>query len=353
MSKLPSHISENLTENRTMKLNLRRLTCLLSILYISSVAEAKPLEADANVTGIDHISTHNYRLLNEMALFCQASYCKSLVPMSELKLGDKCFTSFCQKKENKDIEIAFISEPVAGTPGAGYIAVDHGRQWIIVVIRGSSSLEDWIADFAFVPIPWKPYAATKSGVKFKCKNCKVHKGFKGTSDLLEKRMCEASSTLHEEYPDYKFIVTGHSLGGAIATLIGADLKMMGMNPLVLSYAGPKVGNENTAVYIDNLFKNSAAIKKLDSGGDITQGDYIRVVHVGDLVPKVPPSEFFWHAGAEYFIDKYDLPHPPSSLVFKGKYKYMPLISDIDNIIRGNFPFAAHNEYFHVVNKCNA
>ena len=57
----------------------------------------------------------------------------------------------------------------------------------------------------------------------------------------------------------EILVTGHSLGGALAVLCGLDLIL---NPVkyqpsvrIITIGGPRVGNENFASFFDNTAQN--------------------------------------------------------------------------------------------------
>eukprot|EP01091_Cochliopodium_minus_P010812 TRINITY_DN2953_c0_g1_i1.p1 TRINITY_DN2953_c0_g1~~TRINITY_DN2953_c0_g1_i1.p1 ORF type:complete len:554 (+),score=155.12 TRINITY_DN2953_c0_g1_i1:42-1703(+) len=89
------------------------------------------------------------------------------------------------------------------TPGY-YLAVDHNKKCIVVVIRGSFELKDAIPDLI--------------GKKVEFLGGGVHEGFliatKKVKEILEIKFRE----LREKHPEYKVICTGHSLGGACAAI---------------------------------------------------------------------------------------------------------------------------------------
>ena len=94
------------------------------------------------------------------------------------------------------------------------------------------------------------------------------------------------NTLLQAHSTASLFVTGHSLGGALATLAALDIKL-NVSPNVritlYTYGQPRVGNEKLS---DLIFS------KLD-------GKYIRVTHYDDTVAHVPPLvSYFKHAGNE-------------------------------------------------------
>lgn len=80
---------------------------------------------------------------------------------------------------------------------------------------------------------------------------------------------------YAEFPDFNFIFTGHSLGGAITTLASYDAVTQGIIPskqaTLYNYGSPRVGNQ---VFADAV---QSAIPEI-----------YRVVHWKDMVPHVPP-----------------------------------------------------------------
>jgi predicted lipase len=72
------------------------------------------------------------------------------------------------------------------------------------------------------------------------------------------------------------LVTGHSLGAALALLCAADLKrsgVVGSGIKLYDYGSPRVGNRAFANYMYNLLGSGAVM---------------RVVHAKDAVPHLPP-----------------------------------------------------------------
>ncbi|XP_057840118.1 triacylglycerol lipase OBL1-like [Cryptomeria japonica] len=91
-------------------------------------------------------------------------------------------------------------------------------------------------------------------------------------DTLEK--------LLEEHKDAKFIVTGHSLGGALAVLFPAILLLHNQKKLlekmlaVYTFGQPRVGDEQMGNYMDKNINQP-------------KSRYFRVVYCNDMVPRLP------------------------------------------------------------------
>jgi predicted lipase len=87
-------------------------------------------------------------------------------------------------------------------------------------------------------------------------------------------------------PSATLVITGHSLGGALATFAALDIKRK-LNPsnrvLFYTFGSPRLGNQIFTDYVMNLYP----------------GQYNRVTHYTDMVVQVPPRQMgFNHAGNE-------------------------------------------------------
>ncbi|KAE8694042.1 Alpha/beta-Hydrolases superfamily protein, putative isoform 2 [Hibiscus syriacus] len=104
--------------------------------------------------------------------------------------------------------------------------------------------------------------------------------------------------LLKKNPDAKFIVTGHSLGGALAALFPAilfyhdDQLLLERMEGVYTFGQPRVGDEAFASYMEkNLNKNGIG--------------FYRYVYCNDMVPRVPFNGMFKHFGTcVYYNNKY-------------------------------------------------
>ena len=139
----------------------------------------------------------------------------------------------------------------------------------IIVIRGTANAENVQSD-----IDVRLVTDDDLGIR-------LHKGFRDASVTVMQGIDESSleKTVH---------VTGHSLGGAIAQIIGMWLHRKGHNVQVFSYGSPKVSNE-----------------VLSSG----QPTHWRVVRLSDPIPFTP----MWpYAHTGLFIDSQTLDWGPDN-----------------------------------------
>lgn len=103
----------------------------------------------------------------------------------------------------------------------------------------------------------------------------------------------------EKHPNYKLVLVGHSLGGAVAALAGLDFKARGWDPHVTTFGEPRLGNKEFNAYMDWRFNITSHYE---------YNQLHRVTHVGDPVPLLPPAEWgFSMHSQEIFISEPDLP----------------------------------------------
>lgn len=126
-----------------------------------------------------------------------------------------------------------------------------------VVFRGTEDIQEWVADAYGLPMRHVPYRGDTYPM--------VHRGF---SEIYE----SLSPTFN--ITQARTIITGHSLGAALAALCYVDFHEITGSSLV-RFASPRVGN--------------AAFAKLLDGT-------IRVMNHGDIVPQLPKAFGFEDGG---------------------------------------------------------
>ena len=96
-------------------------------------------------------------------------------------------------------------------------------------------------------------------------------------DSVQDEIFSAVKELMQRYPDYKLIVTGHSLGGALSTICGTDLAILlpDVDVRVINFGAPRVGNEAFKELVESLPNLSIT----------------RLVHHMDVVPRTPMIGF--------------------------------------------------------------
>jgi triacylglycerol lipase len=83
--------------------------------------------------------------------------------------------------------------------------------------RGSTDISNWVANLDFV-------FNDDSGL---CTGCDVHSGFWKAWETVADDVTAKIDSAQSTYPGYQLVVTGHSLGGALAALAGTALRNAG------------------------------------------------------------------------------------------------------------------------------
>lgn len=161
------------------------------------------------------------------------------------------------------------------TDTQGFMAIRDGA--LLISFRGSQETKDWINDFN----AWHtvvPYGNYESDIR-------VHRGFLGCYKSVRGEILKHVGSLRDKIT--QIFVTGHSLGGALATLCAVDIqynfgKCFKLD--VYTTGAPSVGNKAFARSYNNRVPD-------------TTRTYIR----SDVVPKLPPwwFGFLIHGGYKH------------------------------------------------------
>jgi len=154
----------------------------------------------------------------------------------------------------------------------------------IIVIRGTANEGNVLSD-----IDVRLVSDARTGIR-------LHKGFRDAAvtimQIIDTSMKSSKTVVQGQtltYPlEHTVHVTGHSLGGAVAQIIGMWLHKRGKNVQIYSYGSPKVSDQ-----------------VLSSG----QPTHWRVVRRSDPIPFTPPWPYR-HTGL--FIDSQDLDWGPDN-----------------------------------------
>ena len=118
----------------------------------------------------------------------------------------------------------------------------------------------------------------------------VHSGFGDDYDSIRDNLWNLVTMARLKYPEYSLHFTGHSLGGALATLasLEAVYSLKYDNVTIVTFGSPRVGGVMFAYTWNTLLSSRS----------------LRLVHEFDLVPHLPPSKIgFSHVGMEVWQHK--------------------------------------------------
>jgi triacylglycerol lipase len=158
----------------------------------------------------------------------------------------------------------------------GLMGRNPASRTAFVSFRGTADVEDWLADLDAVPDDYRPVSGFGQ----------VHSGFQDAYELVRNSIAANLATATAGCD--QILITGHSLGAALAVLAAPDIfRNMPPNkiePRLITFAGPRVGLP------DFVTAFNAAVESC-----------FRVVNFLDIVPYVPPPPYV-HVGAQITVD---------------------------------------------------
>lgn len=158
--------------------------------------------------------------------------------------------------------------------------------------------------------------------------CLLHMGFYTSYLEISSALTAAVTAARKSHPTYRVIMTGHSLGGATATIAAAYLRKSGIPIDLYTFGSPRVGNSAFAKFVTSQ-----------------KGAEFRVTHDNDPIARLPPIIFnFRHTSPEYWLTS-----------------YTPGTADVEfceghanlkcNGGTGDFDWNPHGWYFFQINGC--
>lgn len=125
-------------------------------------------------------------------------------------------------------EIGFLNDPRGIDSQVGFVAANADT--IVVVFRGTRQVMAWLDNFRCDLV--------KSGGRG------IHRDFVETVEAIAPQLDSAIEQLH--LPGREIWLTGHSRGGALATVAADRLQSKGYSPHVFTFGAPQVGDEQFA-----------------------------------------------------------------------------------------------------------
>lgn len=146
---------------------------------------------------------------------------------------------------------------------------------LYVAFRGTHNIPDVEDDFDVVLTRYD-----------RCGNCYVHAGFYDAEQEAIEFVKDKTRLLVKEHNLSSIVITGHSLGAAIATLTALDLVDSGFdNVRMINFGSPRIGNAEFAMYASDRLPG-----------------HTRVTHYRDMVPHMPWHYRFMHISNEWYED---------------------------------------------------
>jgi len=194
----------------------------------------------------------------------QASYCVSSI--------DKWTCITC----DSSIKLEYIVENSDSKAIQGY---DSLTNTLFTAFRGSSNLHNWIENIQIHKI--SPYNDT---------SIEIEKGFYKAYNYIKPEIMNNLSSLKKKYNTDKLLITGHSSGAAMATIMTYDILKLYSDykiAFLFNFGSPRVGNKEFVKDFNNY--------------NITS---YRVTHYYDMVPHVPEEFFgYYHISNEIWYNR--------------------------------------------------
>jgi hypothetical protein len=223
-----------------------------------------------------------------MLPFVRAAYAVTADPTHEPQLPAG-FTKTALLEADMDLVAELLKDlgdtaaPLRAMTAVGTIYGLMGRntatQTAFVAFRGTLSLAEWLADFDATAQPYQPLPNFGH----------VHVGFQAVylaiRDSLQTGLPQACAGCN------RLLVTGHSLGGALAMLAAPDVLLNmppNLEPQLITFGGPRVGLSDFVAMFNVRIESC-----------------FRVVNFLDIVPAVPlPSPLlpYAHVGTLIPVD---------------------------------------------------
>lgn len=179
----------------------------------------------------------------------------------------------------------------------GLICQANGTGEVAIAIRGTEGIWEWIHDLQFLLVPCPIVAAsgnTEDGFTA------MYRSLRTGVDAGSPTVAQSLATLAANPPITSVTICGHSLGGALATLVAFDVAVNSAfrEPTVYTYASPRTGDSSFANTFNHVMKNS-----------------FRIASRMDVVPHVPLPPLYEHVLTSYELNPVQLlPLPPKVLV---------------------------------------
>ena len=182
--------------------------------------------------------------------------------------------SYCVSSTNEwncetcepSVTLDYIVEENGSKALQGY---DKETNSIFIAFRGSSNIQNWIDNIQIKQI--SPYNDT---------NIQVEKGFYKAYNEIKPELFDNLVDLSTKYNTKDISITGHSLGGSMATLMAYDILTAYPKYQVkylITFGSPRTGNQ---LFVDSF--NSYRVTSY------------RITHAYDMVPHVPEEFLHYH-----------------------------------------------------------
>jgi hypothetical protein len=204
----------------------------------------------------------------------------------------------------------------------GYVAVSTpemtrrlGRRDVLVSFRGTVTPAEWLTNLMssleparLDPCDPRPEVKVESGFLSLYTSADKTCRFGGAGSCREQLLREVSRLMHsgDAHTDTSVTLAGHSMGGALATLLAYDLAELGLNrcaPItVFSFGGPRVGNAAFKARCDELGVKALRVANVRDPITRMPGVFLNEATTGTAVLRQWRESCYTHVGVELPLD---------------------------------------------------
>ncbi|KAL2850708.1 Alpha/Beta hydrolase protein [Aspergillus pseudoustus] len=203
--------------------------------------------------------------LDKLTLFSQysaASSCPANYNGSANGLPVYCDAGYCALLRTTETEALYSFQGVLPGDTAGFIAADHTNKLLVVAFHDTMSRINGRTDLEFLQMD----------ASAACAGCWAHSGFWQAAEAAALLLARLLEDARARYPSHRIVMTGHSLGGALATMYTVFLRTLRVYVDLYTFGAPSVGNLAFAEAITNNWQGL--------------GTNYRVTHADDKIPKI-------------------------------------------------------------------
>jgi hypothetical protein len=219
---------------------------------------------------------------NETIFFAAAAYC-----MFWQQTPDWFNESTCLACVNASRSVSNLLTMRSPNDIFGFSVVDHARKQIVFSFKGTDPWDfwNWLVNLNTLRMGYPPLPQAL-----------VHRGFYQAYASITPNVTSIMSNDLAPFANYDILVTGHSLGCALAIFAFVEILEQNLAPpnahvTMYGYGCPRVGDSTFQQYIQTLTTRRNT-------------SFFRIVHNQDIVPHVPPQYAgFMHAPTEVWYDE--------------------------------------------------
>ncbi|GJJ14213.1 hypothetical protein Clacol_008475 [Clathrus columnatus] len=167
-----------------------------------------------------------------------------------MKYASSAYSSTCPSPLGNTLVTTFNNDL---TSTQAFLARDDTNKLLVLALRGSEQLEDYIVDINIEMIPFDSPGVIAPGAS-------VHAGFlTAYNSIASQVITSVQKQLSGAAAGYSLVTTGHSLGGALSSIAAVSLKFNFPDvPIQMyTYGQPRTGNPVYATLVNEMFGTNA------------------------------------------------------------------------------------------------